>query len=138
MKQYKEKIDRWIKDYPKEAEKTLKIAAETVYAEVVENHLSGPKMDVGEGSRTHGTLQPRSGDLKGSITTRVNRIGSKMQAMIGNFKRPLKYARVHEYGGMVGKRKMPERSYLRSSLAKKKKKILDMLLTAIKRSYNNV
>ena len=138
MKQYKDKIDRWIKDYPKEAEKTLKTAAEIVYGEVQKSHLSGPKMGVGEGSETHGTLQPRSGNLRSSITTKVNREGNKMEAAVGTFKRTLPYARIHEYGGIIGRRKMPERSYLRSSLKAKKRTILRMILDAIKRSYNNV
>jgi hypothetical protein len=171
MKQYKEKIDRWIKDYPKEAEKTLKIAATIVEGEVHRNHLAGPKMPRGQGSSTRGTLQPGpSAALQNSITSRVNRLGSRLQAAVGNFKHPLKYARIHEYGGVinhpggtkylvVGKGmavfvkksamkftgitkphqiRIPERSYLRSSLAKKKRQILDLILSAIKRSYNNV
>lgn len=139
MKQYKEKIDRWMKQYPKDAEIALATAGWKVHEEVITNHLSGPKMDVGEGSKTHGTLQPRSSFLKGSITVRVEKLGNgRLKGMVGNFLNPLKYAKIHEYGGMVGKVRMPERSYLRSSLAKKKKVILDTILKAIKRSYNNV
>jgi len=171
MKQYKAKIDRWIKDYPKEAEKTLKTAATIVEGEVLSKHLNGPKMPRGQGSSSRGTLQPGSGaTLKNSITTRVDNAGGRMRAMVGNFKRPLKYARIHEYGGtinhpggtkylVVGKGlavfvkksalrftgitkphqiRIPERSYLRSSLAAKKRTILRMILDAIKRSYNNV
>jgi phage gpG-like protein len=148
MKEFNEKIERWSKDFPEAAAKGLGSAAAEVHKEVIEKHLSGPA-----GART---LQPRTGGLKNSITFRVKRAGGRLTAEIGNWKNPLPYARIHEYGGMITPKKgnflvfkigerfiftkkvvIPERSYLRSSLRDKRKKIVEMLLSAIKRSYTN-
>jgi phage gpG-like protein len=158
MKQYKEKIDRWMKQYPKDAQIALHEAATKVMHEVQSKHLAGPKMAQGEGSKTKGTLQMGSGALLGSISVMVSRAGHRMNAHVGTFKRQLKYARIHEYGGIIKPKEpggllrfkignawiskkqvtIPERSYLRSSLKAKRKAVVETLLAAIKRSYNNV
>lgn len=158
MKQYKDKIDRWIKKYPNDAQIALNKAATIVMAEVQSKHLAGPKMAQGVGSKTKGTLQSRSGALLSSIAVKVERSGKKMRAYIGTFKRQLKYAAIHEYGGIIKPKepggllrfkignawiltkqvKIPERSYLRSSLKAKRGAVVQTLLEAIKRSYNNV
>jgi phage gpG-like protein len=148
MEEFKAKLDRWGQDFPLFAEKYLKRAAEEVRTEVVTKHLSGPT-----GPKS---LSKKSGDLGNSITTSVKRSGGRIRALIGNLKWPLKYARIHEYGGIIkpknsgflkfkiGDRwifakevRIPERSFLRSSLKDKRRAIIDLLTKAIKESYRD-
>ena len=133
MKEFYDKVSRWMKEFPKEAERVMGGAALSVYNEVVEKHLSGPRMDEGIGSKTRATLARRTGDLVSSIAFRVKRAGSRVSGEVGNWKNPLFYAPLHEYG----RGKMPERSFLRSSLNAKRKSIREIFLNAIKRSYTN-
>jgi phage gpG-like protein len=156
MKQFSEKVNRWYKDFPRAAAEGLDRAAQSVYAEVIDKHLSGPKMGWGRGSKTNATLGIGSGDLMRSISTRLITSGSRINAQIGTFKYKLKYAAIHEYGGTiypknkkalrfnaggkfftVKKVTIPERSYLRSSLKAKRKDIIKLLTALIKRSYTN-
>lgn len=133
MKEFYDKLNRWMKDFPNEAEKVMDSAGRDVHGEVITKHLSGPRMDEGVGSKTKATLGVRTGDLRSSIAWRVKRAGGKITGEVGNWKNPLFYAPLHEYG----RGKMPERSFLRSSLNAKRKSIREMFLKAIKRSYTN-
>lgn len=133
LKQYKDKLDKWAKDFPNDMERALKTAGEFVRGEAVEKHLSGPRMARGRGSKTSATLSRVSGDLANSLATRVVKSGDRLNAEVGTFKFRLKYASQHEYGDKT----MPERSYLRSSLKAKKDKILEYLLKMMKKSYEN-
>lgn len=133
MKQFYDKLNRWMKDFPNEAEKVMDSAGRDVHAEVITKHLSGPRMESGVGSKTKATLGVKTGDLRSSIAWRVKRAGGKITGEVGNWKNPLFYAPLHEYG----RGKMPERSFLRSSLNAKRKQIREMFLKAIKRSYTN-
>lgn len=133
MKDYQKKLKRWVKDYPQDVERAMGEASEVVRGEVITRHLNGPRMPKGVGSKTKGTLQPRTGKLKNSITTKVFKTAGSIKAYVGNLHMPLKYAARHEYGDAV----MPERSFLRSSLSEKRKKIKEILLDAMKRSYDN-
>ena len=146
MNEFNEKMQRWAAKFPVEAERALKRAAGDVRGEAVTKHLSGPTSST--------TLSRRSGDLANSITTSVRRSGGRMVAEIGNLKKPLPYARIHEYGGTIRPKKgtflkfeiggktifakevkIPERSYLRSSLKAKRQSIVSIITRAMRESY---
>ena len=133
MKQFNDKVNRWMKDFPQEVEKALGAGAAMVHSEAIDKHLSGPKMRRGAGSLTKATLQPRTGNLKNSITFRVLKKGSQLTGQVGNWKNPLVYARVHEEG--LGR--APKRPFLSSSLKSKQKQIVDFILKSMMRSYEN-
>jgi hypothetical protein len=133
MKQFNEKVNRWMKDFPEEVEKALGAGAAMVHGEAIDKHLSGPRMGKGIGSNTNATLQPRTGNLKNSISFRVLKKGTQLTGQVGNWKNPLVYARVHEEG--LGH--APKRPFLKSSLRAKKKQIVDFILKAMMRSYTN-
>lgn len=134
MKQFNDKVNRWMKDFPEAVEKALGAGAAMVHGEAVEKHLSGPKMPRGVGSLTKATLQPsRRAELKNSISFRVLKKGSSLIGQVGNWKHPLPYAKLHEYG-LGG---MPKRPFLSSSLKAKKKQIVEFILKAMKRSYTD-
>lgn len=133
MKQFNDKVQRWAAKFPEDAVNAMNYAGREVHNEVITKHLSGPRMDEGVGSKTKATLGVKTGDLRSSIAWRVKRAGGRITGEVGNWKNPLFYAPLHEYG--LGK--MPERSFLRSSLNAKRKSIREMFLKAIKRSYTN-
>lgn len=157
MKQFHDKVQRWASQFPAMAFDAMDYAGREVHGEVVSKHLNGPKMARGAGSSTKGTLQPGKGsELKSSIAWRVKRAGGRVTGQVGNWKHPLVYAKIHEYGGIILPKKskflvfkigdktifakkvvIPERSFLRSSLKAKRQKIKDIFLKAIKRSYTN-
>ena len=133
MKQFYDKLNRWMKEFPDEAAKVMDTAGMEVHKEIITKHLSGPRMEPGVGSKTRATLARKTGDLASSIAWRVKKAGGRIAGEVGNWKLPLPYAPLHEYG----RGKMPERSFLRSSLNAKRKMIREMFLKAIKRSYIN-
>lgn len=124
--EFKKKIERFAKDQPKAVEIGLKAGAELVRGEAVRNHLSGPKMPKGKGSLKNATLQPRTGDLRGSINTKV-KTTPKLSAQIGT---SIKYARRHEEGI-----KMPKRPFLKPSLEAKRQDAVDLILKKIMEAY---
>jgi len=157
MKEFNEKVERWATQFPAAAVRAIGAAAMIVEKEVMDKHLSGPKMPRGVGSKTRGTLQPGSGsELLNSITSGVLKQGSKIIGRVSNDKHRLPYARIHEYGGIIRPKKgkflkftigdrtifakqvkIPERSYMRSSLKAKRKTIISILTKAMKRSYTD-
>lgn len=133
MADFHKKLKRWEKEYPDDMAKASGVAGEVVNTEVQTKHLSGPKMAKGVGSDKHATLQPRSGDLRSSISVRVYRTTKGIKTFIGTFLKPLKYAKWHEKGSEIH----PKRPFLSSSLSAKRKKIVDIYQKAMKRSYDN-
>ncbi len=140
--EFQKKLKRFARKHPDILEVALKRGTEIVRTEAVRNHLSGPKMPRGKGSKTVATLARRSGDLA-KIQTRVKATKRKQIAQIFS---NMKYARIHEKGGTIqhtnlfGKGisaiiKMPARPYLSPSLAKKRKDIVDIILKAMIRGY---
>ena len=124
--QFERKIKAWAKNTPEAVERGLKAGAELVRAEAVLNHLSGPKMPKGKGSLKNATLQPRTGDLRGSINTKV-KTSPKISAQVGT---SIKYARRHEEGI-----KMPKRPFLKPSLEAKRDKAVELILDKIMEAY---
>ena len=152
MKQFEKKLKKWGKNNPKAVKKAMKAGTELVRKETIDKHLSGPKMAQGKGSSTSATLKSGSGDLRGSINTKVTVSNSKTSGQIGS---ALKYARIHEQGGtikaknggylkfkiggswvMVKEVKIPKRAYLEPSLQKKKSDVMDLIGRMMIREYN--
>lgn len=106
----------------------LNAAAQWFAGEVKENYLSGQVLNV------------RSDRLRSSITFRgVSTPWSEMEAAVGT---NVEYARIHEYGGGIGRQtswrsggsrviNMPERSYLRRGLKENAKKIRNIVAKSI-------
>lgn len=128
MKQFEKKIKYWAKHEPSILEKALKTAAEIVRGEAVQKHLSGPKMAKGKGSLKNATLARHSGDLAGSINTKVSVTKRRQSAQVGT---SIKYAHRHE-AGTFG---MPKRPFLSPSLEAKRQKILDIILDQLIEGY---
>ena len=128
MKQFEKKIKKWAKDEPKILENALKTAAEIVRGEAIQKHLSGPKMAKGKGSLKNATLARHSGDLAGSINTKVSVTKSKQMAEVGT---NIKYAHRHEFGTFG----MPKRPFLTSSLEAKRQRILEVILDRLMEGY---
>lgn len=128
MEQFQKKIKRWAKDEPKTLRAALRTATEIVRRETVQNHLSGPKMKRGVGSEKHATLARHSGDLAGSISTKVSVTKDKQIGQIGT---NMKYAHRHE-AGTFG---MPKRPFLHPSLEAKREKILQVILDKMMEAY---
>jgi len=106
----------------------LKTAAEIVRGEAVQKHLSGPKMAKGKGNLKNATLARHSGDLAGSINTKVSVARSRQSAQIGT---NIKYAHRHEFGTFG----MPKRPFLTSSLEAKRQRILEVILDRLMEGY---
>ena len=130
MEQFQKKLKRFGKDHPDLLKVALRRGAETVRLEAVRKHLSGPKMPVGKGSTKNATLARRSGDLAGSLNTKVVANKKRQSAKVST---NLIYARIHEKGDKT--KGMPKRPYLSSSLQAKRKDIVDDLLKAMIRGY---
>jgi len=130
MDQFEKKLKRFGKDHPDLLKNVLRKGAETVRLEAVRNHLSGPKMSKGRGSLKNATLARRSGDLAGSINTKVVASNKKQSAKVST---NMVYARIHEKGDKT--KGMPKRPYLEPSLQAKRKQIVDDILKAMIRGY---
>lgn len=85
-------------------------------------------------------LHHRSGKLSGHVTTKLDVTDHKIESRVGVFA-GVPYARIHEYGGTINRTKadgtpyhikMPERSYLRSSLKEKSEGYAKRLLKVLK------
>jgi len=133
MAEYEKKLKKWMKELPDDMVVANRQAAEIVRKEVLTKHLNGRKMPKGVGSESNATLGIKSGDLRASISTWAFRTTSGIKAYVGNLTWPLKYAKYHEYGSSIH----PKRPFLRPSLKAKKKDIIDHLVKAIKRSYED-
>lgn len=163
--QFQKKLQKFAKTQPKAVLKGMMTAANIVRNQAVKKHLSGPKMPVGKGSSTRGTLQPRSGNLRNRMSIGATVSGKKLKATISN---NMEYAAIHEYGGTINHPggtpyfisggelvfvrknspraaflpktqphtiKIPERSFARSSLKEKRKEIPEIILNAIMRHW---
>lgn len=149
--QFRKKLERFARTQPRIVHNAVKSAAEMVRTEAVTKHLSGPKMARGVGSKTNATLQPDTGGLRSSVHTRVYRSGGRIRGTVGTNK---KYAKIHEYGGTIRPKTakylkfkaggrfysaqevtIPERSYLRSSLDKKRRAVLNLMLRKLIEGY---
>lgn len=129
FEEFREKLVRWAARMPQEAKKALTEAAETVRREVQAGHLTGPKMPRGVGHDTEATLAVRTGRLRRSIAIGVTVDKEKVSATVGT---NVWYGRIHE----LGEGGMPERPFLRPSLAAKHSQIFTMLRTRLFESYN--
>jgi len=127
IKGFEKKLRNWAKTNPKEIKIALKKGTEIVRTEVVQNHLSGPKMPRGVGSRNNATLRRISGDLAGSINTKVIATKKRISGIIGT---NMDYAEKHEKG--IG---VPLRPFLAPSLAKRKKAALKLILKHMMLAY---
>ena len=127
-KEFQKKIQRFARQQPKLLKRALLRSTEEVRGVAISKHLSGPKMPKGKGSLTNATLARHSGDLAGSLNTKVSVTATKQTAQISS---NMKYSRVHEKGGKF----MPKRPYLGSSLAEKRKNIVDNILKAMIEGY---
>ena len=133
MAEFEKKLKRWEKDFPDDMVKAMGQASEAVRTEVLTKHLNGFKMAKGVGSDTSATLGIKTGRLRASIAQKVYKSVAGIKAYIGTFISPTKYAKYHEYGTKIH----PKRPFLEPSLQAKKKKIVQILQDAMKRSYDN-
>ena len=133
MADFEKKLKRWEKQYPDDMVKAMGIASETVRTEVLTKHLTGRKMAKGVGSDSHATLGIVTGRLRASISEKIYKTTTGIKAYVGTFISPTKYAKYHEYGTVYH----PKRPFLAPSLQKKRKKIIEILQDAMKRSYDN-
>jgi phage gpG-like protein len=150
-KQFEAKLRRFAKDNPKAVAKGLRKGLDIVRREAVMNHLSGPKMPQGVGSKTNATLARQSGDLATKLNTNVTVGTSGIKARIGS---PLKYAPVHEYGATItpknakmlvfeiGGQKVfakkvtiPARPFLHPSVDAKRQEVTETILRHLMREY---
>lgn len=110
---------------------------------LVKRKLSGP------------VLKAPTGNLRGSINTRIEERGDETVAIVGTSVGVIPYARIHEFGGIIEAKnasylifktpdgawhkvksvQMPERSYLRSSLNDMRNGIRTELQAAVRRGY---
>jgi phage gpG-like protein len=151
LEQFRRKLERFARKQPRIAHNAVKAGAEMVRTEAVTKHLSGPKMSHGAGSKKNATLQPDSGRLRNSVSTRVQRSGGRIRGTVGT---NLKYAAIHEFGGTIRPKTkkylkfkaggrwysanqvtIPERPYLRPSLEKKRKAVLNLILRKLLEGY---
>lgn len=151
LDQFKRKLERFARNQPRIVHNAIKAGAEMVRTEAVTQHLSGPKMGRGVGSKKNATLQPDTGGLRTSVNTRVKRSGGRIQGVIGTNK---KYAAIHEHGGTIRAKSapylhfkaggqwvktkevtIPARPFLRPSLEKKRKKVLNLILRKLMEGY---
>lgn len=79
--------------------------------EIVEKHLSGPKMPRGIGDQENATLQPQTGYLRNSIR---NDVQITNNSVIGILFSDAEYAIKHEKG-----RGVPLRPFMRPSIARR-------------------
>ena len=132
VEELKNKLMRWSVVAPKELEITLRRAAELVIKEVKTQHLSGPKMPRGVGADSSGfgnaTLGVVTGTLRRSINKKVSVTPGKISATVGT---NVKYAPRHEFG----QEGMPERPFLRPSLAAKHDEVFKYIREAFLNSY---
>jgi len=126
----KNKLMRWAVVAPEEVKKALSRAAEMVNIEVRENHLSGPKMKPPgtTGGFANSTLGTVTKALRGSIHNKVTVRPGEISAIVGT---NVEYAARHEFG-LEG---MPERPFLRPSLAKKHDQVFNYIREAFFKSY---
>lgn len=137
--EFRAKMERWVRVMPREVERGMLRAANIARTEAVTAHLSGPKMPVGVGSPTRATLARRSGDLAGSIFAEARRDGGRITGVVGS--RGVVYAAIHEFGGVIRAANgaaivMPERSYLRSSIASKAREIVDAISDSVMEGHD--
>lgn len=152
MEQFQRKVQTWHRRAPETLRLGLTEAAIIVTKEVRDKHLGGPKMARGRGSSTSATLAPVSGKLLASVGYRVSVTGDRIKAEVGT---NLKYARIHEYGGIIkpvkgkflkfeiGGRtifakqvKIPARPFLRPSVKAKRPEVVRILADHFMRSYD--
>lgn len=132
MEQFKRKIERWQRDQPEAVEKGMRKGLERMVGTAKLKHLSGPKMPRGVGSKTHGTLQPRSGDLRAAMGKKIKRTGTGVHGYLVN---SMVYAAVHEYG--YPPMRMPQRSFARPSINDEMEHLKDDITKAVIASYEH-
>lgn len=149
--QFRRKLNRFARSHPRLVRNAVKAGAEMVRTEAVTKHLSGPKMARGVGSEKNGTLQPDTGGLRTSVNTKVKMTGGRVRGIVSTNK---KYAPIHEYGGTIAAKSspylffkvggqwvktkevtIPARSFLRPSLDKKRKPVLNLILKKLMEGY---
>lgn len=99
-------------------------------------------------------LKAPTGNLKGSMNERLEESGDSIMAIVGTSLGRVPYARIHEYGGIITPKRgefltfktadgswhrvrqvvMPERSYLRSSLAELRPTVAQEVQNACRRA----
>ena len=128
MEQYEAKIKKWAKKAPESLRLALEKAAGEIIVYAQGRKLRGPKMPRGvPGGFDGSTLAAPTGRLRGSLTKRVTVSGGRVVAQVGT---NVKYAAIHEYGGRTGRNKsveMPERPFLRPSVAAQKSRTLEII-----------
>lgn len=119
LEEFRDRIEALSRNMPNILKKVLLRGGALIREEIVLRHLSGPKMPRGVGDPENATLQPQSGDLRGSIRyeARVesDRVGLVLYTNV-------EYARKHEEG-----RGVPKRPFMKPSLNKKKKEAIDFI-----------
>lgn len=130
FKQFQQKVNRWAKENPKAVEEALAAGALMVSGEAVEKHLSGPT-SAGGGffgeSLSVGKRKGLGGTLRRSISERIKG-GKNPSATVGT---NVVYAPIHEYG--LGR--MPQRPFLRPSLEKRRKDVMELILRKIMEAF---
>ena len=128
MEQYEAKIKKWANKAPESLRLALEKAAGEIIVYAQGRKLRGPKMPRGvSGGFDGSTLAVGTGRLRGSLTKRVTVSGGRVVAQVGT---NVKYAEIHEYGGRTGRNKsveMPERPFLRPSVAAQKSRTLEII-----------
>ena len=128
MEQYEAKIKKWANKAPESLRLALEKAAGEIIVYAQGRKLRGPKMPRGvPGGFDGSTLAAPTGRLRGSLTKRVTVSGGRVVAQVGT---NVKYAAIHEYGGRTGRNKsveMPERPFLRPSVAAQKSRTLEII-----------
>lgn len=129
LKELQDKIMRWSMVAPQEVKKVLQKGAEMVRREVQEKHFRLPKMPRGVGDPTDAWLgTSKAWRLRNSINYKVAVKPGEFSAIIGT---NVPHGRKHELG-LEG---MPERPFLRPSLAKKRPEVFQMIREAYFKSY---
>jgi len=144
MEQYEAKIKKWANKAPESLRLALEKAAGEIIVYAQGRKLRGPKMPRGvPGGFDGSTLAAPTGRLRGSLTKRVTVSGGRVVAQVGT---NVKYAAIHEYGGTIEAKgggrlhfviggvhyspksvKIPERPFLRPSVAAQKSRTLEII-----------
>ena len=136
--QWHKKVQSWNRKFPGAVKKAIDRALVEMVGEAQRTHLSGPKMPRGIGDRLHGTLQPRTGQLRNHMGKKSEQGVNKIRGWLTN---NIKYAAVHEYGKTIvtpnAVIKMPERPFARPAVEAKRERLRKHIREEVLKAYGN-
>ena len=142
-------MGRWARRFPQDLRAELDDVADDMRDVARREHLSGPRMPIGQTSDTHPTIASK-GPLRSKTDTRVAVTGGRVTAQVRNTHglartlhdgkvviargRPFRFP-VGDRWVITHKIRIPARPFLTAPIKKRKPKILDRLAKRMTRSY---